>query len=131
MKNLAKDYRNKSIIKVIQYRCANFSHNTMEWYVFSVEARAVELINEAIDSCDAEQLLKALQNPAAQLPPVFDYACALYFEEFHNMRDEKQSELDYDEISAAVRGNFSRDSNLTSSINELDESIGFICPSVF
>lgn len=76
----------------------------MEWYVFSVEARAVELINEAIDSCDAEQLLKALQNPAAQLPPVFDYACALYFEEFHNMRDEKQSELDYDEISAAVRG---------------------------
>lgn len=103
----------------------------MEWYVFSVEARAVELINEAIDSCDAEQLLKALQNPAAQLPPVFDYACALYFEEFHNMRDEKQSELDYDEISAAVRGNFSRDSNLTSSINELDESIGFICPFVF
>lgn len=70
----------------------------------SVEARAVELINEAIDSCDSEQLLKALQNPAAQLPPVFDYACALYFEEFHNMRDEKQSELDYDEISAAVRG---------------------------
>lgn len=70
----------------------------------SVEARAVELINEAIDSCDSEQLLKALQNPSAQLPPVFDYACALYFEEFHNMRDEKQSELDYDEISAAVRG---------------------------
>lgn len=110
MENLAKDYRNKSIIKVIKYRCANFSHSTMEWYVFSVEARAVELINEAIDSCDAEQLLKALQNPAAQLPPVFDYACALYFEEFHNMRDEKQSELDYDEISAAVRGNLSRDS---------------------
>lgn len=67
------------------------------------KARAVELINEAIDSCDSEQLLKALQNPSAQLPPVFDYACALYFEEFHNMRDEKQSELDYDEISAAVR----------------------------
>lgn len=103
----------------------------MEWYVFSVEARAVELINEAIDSCDAEQLLKALQNPAAQLPPVFDYACALYFEEFHNMRDEKQSELDYDEISAAVRGNFSTDINFRSSINELGESIGFICPFVF
>ncbi|XP_078316270.1 ras GTPase-activating-like protein IQGAP1 isoform X2 [Crassostrea virginica] len=67
------------------------------------KARAVDLINEAIDSCDAEQLLKALQNPAAQLPPVFDYACALYFEEFHNMRDEKQSELDYEEICAAVR----------------------------
>lgn len=65
----------------------------------------MDLINEAIDSCDAEQLLKALQNPAAQLPPVFDYACALYFEEFHNMRDEKQSELDYEEICAAVRGN--------------------------
>ena len=64
----------------------------------------MDLINEAIDSCDAEQLLKALQNPAAQLPPVFDYACALYFEEFHNMRDEKQLELDYEEICAAVRG---------------------------
>ncbi|XP_061172402.1 ras GTPase-activating-like protein IQGAP1 isoform X1 [Saccostrea echinata] len=79
------------------------------------KAKAVELINEAIDSCDAEQLLKALQNPGAQLPSVFDYASALYFEEFHNMRDEKQSELDYDEIAAAVR--------VLSSVAKINEAI--------
>lgn len=84
-----------------------FKNNNGKFH-FSIlaEARAVDLINEAIDSCDADQLLKALQKPEAQLPPVFDFANALYFEEFHNMRDEKQSELDYDEISAAVRGDF-------------------------
>ncbi|XP_056022517.1 ras GTPase-activating-like protein IQGAP1 isoform X2 [Ostrea edulis] len=78
-------------------------------------ARAVDLINEAIDSCDADQLLKALQKPEAQLPPVFDFANALYFEEFHNMRDEKQSELDYDEISAAVR--------VLSSVAKINEAV--------
>lgn len=54
MENLVKDYRNKFIIKVIKYRCVNFSYSIMEWYVFFVEVRVVELINEVIDSCDAE-----------------------------------------------------------------------------
>ena len=63
-------------------------------------------INAAIDTCEADELMKALQNPKAQLPQVHEFASSLYFEEFHNMKDEKQADLDYEEIFVAVKGNY-------------------------
>ncbi|KAK3096452.1 hypothetical protein FSP39_000292 [Pinctada imbricata] len=67
------------------------------------KAQAVIAINEAIDTCEAQELMKALLNPKAQLPPVHEFAFNLYFEEFHNMKDEKQADLEYEEIFAAVK----------------------------
>ncbi|XP_060062495.1 ras GTPase-activating-like protein IQGAP1 [Ylistrum balloti] len=67
------------------------------------KAQSVIAINAAITNGDPAMLMRALQNPAAKLPPVNPYGDALYLEEFFNMRQEKQDDLDYDEIYAAVK----------------------------
>lgn len=67
------------------------------------KAQCVVTINAAITNGDATVLMRALQNPAAKLPPVNPYGESLYLEEFFNMRQEKQDDLDYDEIFAAVK----------------------------
>lgn len=67
------------------------------------KGQCVVSINSAIDSGDMEQLMKALSSPSAKLPPVYDFAGSLYMEEFQNMKVEKQTELDYDEIFAAIK----------------------------
>ena len=61
-------------------------------------------INQALDRGEPEETLRALQNPAAQMPEVYDYAAMLYQEEFFNIKAEKQDDLDYDEILGGVRG---------------------------
>ena len=61
-------------------------------------------VNEALDSGDAEATLTALQNPAAQLPPVADFAGQLYYEELQNMRLEKEAPLNHDDLLAGVKG---------------------------
>ena len=66
-------------------------------------ALAVTNINLAITNNDADHLIQVLQNPRSQLPQVYDTAGALYLEEFRNMKDEKQEDLDYDEICGAVK----------------------------
>ncbi|KAK7450216.1 hypothetical protein BaRGS_00039964 [Batillaria attramentaria] len=66
------------------------------------KAEAVKAINGAIESQDATQLLKALQNSNAQLPQVYDFAAPLYLEELVSIKSEKGEELDYDEIAAAL-----------------------------
>ncbi|XP_063433642.1 ras GTPase-activating-like protein IQGAP1 [Mytilus trossulus] len=66
-------------------------------------ALAVTNINLAIANDEVDHLVKVLQSPSSQLPPVFDTAGSLYMEEFKNMKDEKQDDLDYDEIYAAVK----------------------------
>ncbi|OWF47735.1 ras GTPase-activating-like protein IQGAP1 isoform X2 [Mizuhopecten yessoensis] len=67
------------------------------------KAQCVVAINTAINSGDPAVLMRVLQNPAAKLPPVIPYGDVLYLEEFFNMRQEKQDDLDYDEIFAAVK----------------------------
>ncbi|XP_029657707.1 ras GTPase-activating-like protein IQGAP1 isoform X1 [Octopus sinensis] len=64
---------------------------------------AVKNINLAIENTDAEQLMKALQNPAAQLSPIDDTAPMLYCDEFCSIRQEKQDSLEYHEIFNAVK----------------------------
>lgn len=66
------------------------------------KTQAVKAINSAIESQDASQLLKTLQNSNSQLPTVYDFAAPLYLEELVSIRSEKQEELDYDEIAAAL-----------------------------
>ena len=70
-----------------------------------LEEQGVLRINEALDSGSPRELIEALQNPAAQLPEVHSFAGLLYLEEFTNMKNEKLSHLDYDEIHAGVLGN--------------------------
>ena len=65
---------------------------------------AVISINTAIETSDTALLMKTLQHPKSQLPEVYDFAGQLYMEEFKNMKDEKEDNLDYDEIFAAVKG---------------------------
>ena len=65
---------------------------------------AINSINAAIDSGQAEATLAALQNPAAQLPPVVSEAGPLYLEELGNMKLEKQAALDQEEIAAGLTG---------------------------
>ncbi|KAL5004093.1 hypothetical protein ScPMuIL_017549 [Solemya velum] len=60
-------------------------------------------VNSAVGNGDHVQLMRALQNPAGQFPAVYDFAGPLYLEEFVNMKAEKQGELDYEEIFAAVK----------------------------
>ncbi|XP_013411467.1 ras GTPase-activating-like protein IQGAP1 [Lingula anatina] len=64
---------------------------------------AVQGINSALSGEDPQALMKALANPAAMLPPVHDFAANLYFEEFVNIKEEKQGDLDYEEIFGGVR----------------------------
>lgn len=66
------------------------------------KTQAVKAVNEAIDSSEAELLLKAFQNSSGQFPTVFDFAAPLYLEELGSIKEEKQDELDYDEILAAL-----------------------------
>ncbi|CAG2216724.1 unnamed protein product [Mytilus edulis] len=54
-------------------------------------ALAVTNINLAIANDEVDHLVKVLQSPSSQLPPVFDTAGSLYMEEFKNMKDEKQA----------------------------------------
>lgn len=73
---------------------------------FITEQVAVKNINLAIENTDAEQLMKALQNPAAQLSPIDDTAPMLYCDEFCSIRQEKQASLEYHEIFNAVKSKF-------------------------
>ncbi|XP_076443787.1 ras GTPase-activating-like protein IQGAP1 isoform X2 [Babylonia areolata] len=66
------------------------------------KAQAVKSVNEAIDSTDPTQLMKAFQNSAAIFPQVYEFAGPLYLEELTSIKGEKQDELDYDEIAAAL-----------------------------
>ena len=51
---------------------------------------AVKGINEALEGQDPQVTLRALQNPAAQLPQVMNNAGQLYHFEFRNIKAEKQ-----------------------------------------
>ena len=51
---------------------------------------AVKSINEALDGQDPQVTLRAMQNPAAQLPQVMNNAGQLYHFEFRNIKAEKQ-----------------------------------------
>ncbi|KAL3866731.1 hypothetical protein ACJMK2_044012 [Sinanodonta woodiana] len=64
---------------------------------------SVQNINKAVGERNQELLMKQFQNPSSQLPPVYSFAAVLYMEEFHNMKAEKEDDLDYDEIFAAVK----------------------------
>lgn len=66
-------------------------------------ALAVTNINLAIANNDVDHLIKVLQSPSSQLPQVYNTAGNLYMEEFKNMKEEKQEDLDYDEIYTAVK----------------------------
>ncbi|KAK6188369.1 hypothetical protein SNE40_004554 [Patella caerulea] len=66
------------------------------------KSQAVKAINSALESGDRNALLKALQNPAAQLPPVYDTAADLYLEEFLNIKKDKEGELEHEEICGAL-----------------------------
>ncbi|KAL8562627.1 hypothetical protein ACOMHN_011199 [Nucella lapillus] len=66
------------------------------------KAQAVKSVNEAIDNSDPTQLLKAFQNSATFFHQVYDFAAPLYLEELTSIKGEKQGELDYDEIAAAL-----------------------------
>ena len=48
--------------------------------------------------------MKTLQHPKSQLPDVHEFAASLYLTEFRSMREEKEGDLDYDEIYGAVKG---------------------------
>ena len=65
---------------------------------------AINAINEAIDSEDADSTLAALQNPAAQLPQVVNFAGGLYLEELQSMKSEKEAALNQEEIAAGLTG---------------------------
>lgn len=54
------------------------------------EAQAVKSVNEAIDRGDHALLLRALQDPSAQLSQVYEFAGPLYQEELVNIKAEKQ-----------------------------------------
>ena len=81
-----------------------FTNITWNINILFSEALSVQNINGAINGGDPVLLMKALKNPSAQLPPVHDSGDMLYLEEFCNMKNEKESDLDYDEIYAAVKG---------------------------
>ncbi|XP_025077670.1 ras GTPase-activating-like protein IQGAP1 isoform X2 [Pomacea canaliculata] len=66
------------------------------------KAQAVKSVNEAIDRGDHALLLRALQDPSAQLSQVYEFAGPLYQEELVNIKAEKQNDLDYEEIAAAL-----------------------------
>ncbi|XP_070211492.1 ras GTPase-activating-like protein IQGAP1 isoform X2 [Littorina saxatilis] len=66
------------------------------------KAQAVKAVNAAISTKDPAELLKALQNSSAQFPQVYDFAAPLYLEELSSIKAEKQEELDFDEIAAAL-----------------------------
>ena len=57
---------------------------------FPSEMLAVKGINEALEGQDPQVTLRALQNPAAQLPQVMNNAGQLYHFEFRNIKAEKQ-----------------------------------------
>ena len=57
---------------------------------FLLEMLAVKGINEALEGQDPQVTLRALQNPAAQLPQVMNNAGQLYHFEFRNIKAEKQ-----------------------------------------
>lgn len=61
-------------------------------------------VNQAIETKDRDMLMKTLQHPRSQLPHVYEFAGSLYMEEFCSMKEEKEDELDYDEMYAAVKG---------------------------
>ena len=54
------------------------------------EILAVKSINEALEGQDPQVSLRALQNPAAQLPQIMNNAGQLYHFEFRNIKAEKQ-----------------------------------------
>ena len=60
------------------------------WWFFPLEILAVKGINEALEGQDPQVTLRALQNPAAQLPQVMNNAGQLYHFEFRNIKAEKQ-----------------------------------------
>ncbi|XP_048258787.1 ras GTPase-activating-like protein IQGAP1 isoform X2 [Haliotis rufescens] len=66
------------------------------------KSQALLSINSAINSNDPALLMKALQNPSAQLPPVIPGAAMLYLDEFRNIRTDKQGDLEHDEIASAI-----------------------------
>ena len=68
------------------------------------EQLAVTNVNQAVQTGDQALLMKTLQHPRSQLPEVFEFAGPLYLEEFKAMREDKEGDLDYQEILATVRG---------------------------
>lgn len=69
------------------------------------EVQTVINVNKALSDKDASLLVKALQNPVVKLYTVYPEAAHLYLEELSNMRDEKGSDLEFEEIDAALQGN--------------------------
>ncbi len=61
------------------------------WPRLLSELLAVKNINEALDGPAPAVTLRALQDPAAQLPRVADGAAQLYHFEFRNIKAEKQA----------------------------------------
>uniref|UniRef100_A0A0B7B822 Ras GTPase-activating-like protein IQGAP1 n=1 Tax=Arion vulgaris TaxID=1028688 RepID=A0A0B7B822_9EUPU len=59
-------------------------------------------VNRALTDKNAELLMKALQNPVVKLQAVYPQAAQLYLEELANMKDEKGSDLEFEEIDAAL-----------------------------
>ncbi|XP_041369796.1 ras GTPase-activating-like protein IQGAP1 isoform X2 [Gigantopelta aegis] len=82
------------------------------------KTKAVAAINAAIDNGDSVQLMRSLQNPASQLPPVCDFAAVLYLEEFQSIRADKQADLDHEELVASLKV-----LNAVAAINEAVDTV--------
>ncbi|XP_064650547.1 ras GTPase-activating-like protein IQGAP1 isoform X2 [Lineus longissimus] len=67
------------------------------------KSQAVFAINRALEDGDPTTTVKALKNPAAQLPVVYDFASSLYQEEFFMIKNEKKADLAFNELHGGVR----------------------------
>lgn len=73
----------------------------LPWFT---ELHALQAINEALEKDDSSLTVQKLQNPVADLPSIDVYASKLYHAELSGMKQEKQGDLDYEELSTAVKG---------------------------
>ncbi|KAH3833286.1 hypothetical protein DPMN_106592, partial [Dreissena polymorpha] len=64
---------------------------------------AVTSVNTSIDTRDVPLLMKTLQHPKSQLPECYEFAGTLYMAEFISMKEEKNEDLNYDEMYGAVK----------------------------
>ena len=61
-------------------------------------------MNSALDADNSDDVMRALQDPAAELPEVDARAATLYHEELKNMKSEKQAPLEHEELESGLKG---------------------------
>ncbi|XP_067934294.1 ras GTPase-activating-like protein IQGAP1 isoform X2 [Watersipora subatra] len=64
---------------------------------------SVDKVNKVLNSGSKDELYETLVQYRAHYPPVHEAAAALYFEEFKSIREEKGSELVYEEVYGGVQ----------------------------